>query len=198
MKKWIFSFVLALSFCSFAASFGGNDFYVGLGLFSDGVLKVSGSARGEKTLLAPFNYPFSFKWGRSLNSDWRLLSSLDYTLIPRDTAGSGASVNYLFLKSAFMKQGTGGWEWGLGPALIQSTIQGKGGTTVLNNGNSTSTFANPGGTSSAKIIAAEFVLNWETGKFLISQEFIFEQFFSNDRRSLSYLVSFNYILGGGF
>ncbi|PIS10767.1 MAG: hypothetical protein COT73_07580 [Bdellovibrio sp. CG10_big_fil_rev_8_21_14_0_10_47_8] len=211
MERQINSIVLNLGMIIFllilpsgAQAFKDGSFSAGMGYYSQNVMnKTSQAEDGSSKFLGEANYPLNLKYDFLISSNWFLAPQLSYTLFfQRKTPGDTAKVNLMHLAFLFGKNfGSDlvpSFDWYIGPGLIQYEIQGAGGTTVMNNGTSTSTFAVPGRKSTIKKITTVLGTSWSSQHVRVGLDLIFENAFSSTKRTQSLMLSCSYVFGGGF
>lgn len=197
----IFWSVLFIVLCPKAQAFKNKSFAVGLGYYSQNVLgKTTTSPNSAPGFLGAPLYPLNLHYDFNLQSDWYLSPQLSYTLIPRSSAGDSAKITLThFLFATGMNFGFSGrshWDWFVAPGMIQYTIKGTGGTTVLSNGTGTATFALPGDSSTVRNVTMTTggSFNFEDSRF--GFDMIFEGLLSS-KRTESFMLSYAYRFGGG-
>lgn len=82
------------------------------------------------------------------------------------------------------------WDIGGGPALLRYTIHGLGGTKVLNNGTSQTTFALPGETVTSTSLGILFGGAFYTKEIRTALDLFLQAPFSAERRTMSLILSF--------
>lgn len=163
--------------------------------------KTAQDEAGKTKLFGEPNYPINLKYDFSISPSWYLAPQLSYTLFPRSNPGSGSKVTLLHLSFLFgqnFSSSTSTWDWYFGPGFLNQTIKGSGGTTELDNGNSTAIFAVPGATANIRKITTNLGTSWTSGSFRFAADLIFENAFSSTKRTQSLMVSTAYSLGGGY
>ncbi len=197
----IFSFGLIIGHNALA--FKHKNFSIGFGYYAQNSLGlVSNSETGKSGLLGPSFTPLNFRYDSNFSSDWFLSPQLSYTLIPRNLEGNTGKISFLHFALQFGKnlQSSGSQTWDVyaGPGLIRYDIKGTSGTTVMNNGTSTATFAMPGGTSTVQKLTANLGASVTFSKSLFAFDVIVENAFSNKKRTESLMLSYAFIFGDGF
>ena len=188
---------------NFAFAFKDKNFSIGLGYYSQNSLGyVSTKDNGKSSFLGPTFTPLNLRYDSNFSSDWFLSPQLSYTFIPRNLEGNTGKISFLHLALQFGKNisDSGNLTWDIygGPGLIRYDIKGAGGTTVMNNGTSTATFAVPGGTGVVQKLTTNLGTSMAFGKSIFSFDVIIENAFSNKKRTESLMLSYAYILGGGY
>ncbi|AZZ36349.1 hypothetical protein CIK05_05940 [Bdellovibrio sp. qaytius] len=193
----------ALFLSAQANAFTANHWWVGLGYYSENALnKVATDATGKTGFLGTANYPLIVKYDLAAWQSWFVAPQLNYTLLPRETKGNGAKVTLTHLVFNIGQNTSSDFEWSFGPGILRETIQGKGGTTTLNNGTGTSTFANPGRTVSIHKITLDVGGALTSGRMRYGLDLYFVAPFSSKERTQNLMLSFAYDLsasssGGG-
>ncbi len=145
-------------------------------------------------------YPINFQYDYEFLNDWYLGPRLDYTLMPRKSAGDTAKVTFYHLVFPFGRNISGSsnqvWDWYAGPGLLQYSIQGSGGTTQMNNGTGTATFAVPGDTTTVRKVTMNLGTSLSMQKSRVGFDISFENFFSSSKRTQSLMLSYAYQFGG--
>ncbi len=105
----------------------------------------------------------------------------------------GYKKNEIILQYHFTRPLVPNWALRFGLSNYITSIQGKGGSTQLNNGSGTSTFYTPSTKKKSYTASLDFA-----GEFIFAQKYSlrpqlsFERFLSNDRRTLAHLITLNY------
>ena len=188
--------VFAILICEQSNAYSSGNFWGGLGYYSENALnETANDATGKTGLFGTTNYPFIFKYDYEMTSGWFVAPQLNYTLLPRKTKGDGAEVTINHIVFNFGRN-SGNYDWSFGPGILRETIKGKGGTTVLNNGNSTSTFANPGRSVTTQNITLDLGAGIESGKFRYGLDLYFVAPFSSKERTQNLMFSVIYNFTG--
>ena len=194
--KHFLALAITLFVCSQSNAYSSGSWWSGLGYYSENALNETASdATGKKGFLGTANYPLIVKYDYAMTSTWFVAPQLNYTLFPRKTKGDGATVTINHIVFNF-GQNANGFDWSFGPGILRETIKGKGGTTVLNNGNSTSTFANPGRSVTTQNITLDFGAGIENGKFRYGLDLYFVAPFSSKERTQNLMFSVIYNFSG--
>ena len=82
----------------------------------------------------------------------------------------------------------------VGPAYMIYNLSGPGGTTQLSNGNGTSTFAQPGGSVSAKTFALMLGSAYKVKDIRLSLDLFTEGLFSSSKRTFSLMAGVTYAI----
>ena len=186
----------SLAFKSKAAS-------IGFGYYSQNVLnKVAQKDDGSTGVLGEPNYPLTLKYDHSLSMDWFMAPQLSYTILPRNTPGDSAKISITHLVFQFGQNLRGAssstWDWYIGPGIINYEIKGVGGTTVLNNGTSSATFAQPGRSSTVRKLTSNIGGSINFAQTRIGLDLIIENLASSQKRTESLMLSYAYQFAGGF
>lgn len=120
-----------------------------------------------------------------------------YTLIPSQIADGAGSTSVLYVAMPLAYQFGKTWDVQLGVGYFSYRISGLGGTKNGNNGTGTSTFGLPGGAVTSKSYAVEIGIGQTFGLLNGQLDMIILDIGSNDKRSFTFLLSFNYALLGG-
>lgn len=199
----LFIVLIFLVTANSARAFTNGSFGLGGGYFSQNFMSETTSKdSGEKGFMGTSSNLLLLKYDYGFAGDWFVGPSLDYSIFPRDTADGNAKVSILHLVLPFGKNfgdARGNvWDWYAGPGLIRYDIKGAGGTTVMNNGTSTATFARPGGTSSVQKITTNFGASYTFSSNRFGLDFILENLLSQSKRTQSFMLSYNFLFGGGY
>ncbi|MFZ3229822.1 MAG: hypothetical protein WA160_06430 [Pseudobdellovibrio sp.] len=202
MKKRVFSKITLLVFFLLstipAFAFTNKTFSVGFGYYSENFLyKTSQKDDGKTGLLGEPSYPFNFKYDSTLSSDWFISPQLSYSFLTRATPGDTAKITMTHLVFQFGKNviTTGKWDWYVGPGYMQYIIKGAGGTTVMNNGSTTATFAVPGRSSTIRKLSTNLGGSYVFESSRLGVDLIVENLMSSTKRSQSFMLSYAYQFG---
>lgn len=174
----------------------------GAGYYSQNFLnKTSQKDDGSSGVLGEANYLLNLKYDYKITQDWYLAPQLNYSLMPRSTPGNTSKVTITHLVFQIGKNFEGGhlgstWDWYVGPGYLQYDIKGAGGTTVMNNGTSTATFAIPGSSSSTKKISTNLGASYTLERSRFGFDLIIENLLSSTKRTQDFMFSYNYQFGG--
>lgn len=198
MKRIAFSLLSLFVACpAVAFNHGATD--VGLGYFSQNVLnKTSQKETGEPGFLGEASYPLTIKRDIAFGGDWYFAPELSYTLLPRTTPGATAKVTTTHVLFQFGKNAGGDWDWFVGPGIIMYGYKGAGGTTVMNNGTTTATFAVPGKDATVIQVTSNVGGSVTFGTSRIGAELIIENLMSSTKRTQSLMVGYSYVFGDLF
>ncbi len=175
---------------------GNHQFYLGLDTYARSVSKTSSVESGTKDLLSPLQFPFLFGYAYKLSSESRLMTEIDYTLFPKKGPDGGTEENHLLVRLPYAQNfGASNIEWKAGIAFHQTTLKGKGGTTVLNIGSGMATFYLPDSTSTTNQVLGEIGINFPIRKFSFQSSLFIEAPFDSKARNLSFLFGISYLIG---
>lgn len=179
-----------------AQAFQAKHWWAGVGFYSENALnKVAEKNDGSKGFLGATNLPLTFRYDWAVTQSWFLAPQLNYTPIPRDSEGKTAKVTLLHL--AFpMGRNHGPLEWSIGPGILRETIKGEGGTVTLNNGTSTSTFAQPGREVTIQKVSLDLGAGYTSGRFKYAVDLFFLSPLSSSERTQNLMLSLTYDLSG--
>jgi hypothetical protein len=186
-----------------ALAFKKDAVTLGLGYYSQNALgKTTSSTDSSPGILGAASFPLYLKYDWWVMTDWYVSPQFTYTPIARSSAGGSAKTTMMMLSlpvgANFGFTADTHWDWSVGPALVQYTVKGAGGTTVLDNGTTTATFAVPGETKTMRNITLNAGSSFN---FLyahrVAVDMILEGLFSN-KRSESIMISYGYQFGGSF
>ncbi len=182
-------------------AFSPDSYSLGVGYYSQNILnKTSQSETGETKLLGEASFPITLKYDFAISPSWYLAPQFGYTLLPRKAPGSTADITLMQLSFLFgqnFSSMSSTWDWYFGPGFLQQTIKGKGGTMELPNGNTTATFAVPGGTSQIRKVTLNLGSSYSFDRARLGLDLIFENAFSSTKRTQSLMFSASYLFGGG-
>jgi len=198
VRGFLFLIFLGLSV---ANAFVENSLYMGIGYYSQNALgKTTSSTNSVPSLLGTTSYPLNLKYDWRVSMDWYFSPQVGYTPMARSASGDSAKITLLYLTLPVgqnLQSGVGThWDWFFGPGYLQSTIKGAGGTTVLSNGTSTSTFAVPGESVTGQTITFGGGGSYNFGSSRVGLDLILEGLLSN-KRTASFMLSYAYRFGGG-
>lgn len=184
-------------------AFKNKNFSVGVGYYAQNSFGLTAKDEaGKAGFLGPSFTPLNLRYDSNFSSEWFLSPQLSYTIVPRNLEGSTGKVSFMHFILQFGKNikdsGSQTWDIYAGPGLIRYDIKGAGGTTVMNNGTSTATFAVPGGSSSVQKLTTNLGTSLSFGKSLFSFDIIVENAFSSKKRTENLMLSYAYVFGDGF
>ncbi|MES2803497.1 MAG: hypothetical protein V4654_13470 [Bdellovibrionota bacterium] len=189
--------IVALLLGEQSHAFTAGHWWSGIGYYSENAInEVANNPEGKTGFFGTANYPLTFKYDWAMTQSWFLAPQLNYTLFPRETKGKGAKVTLTHIVFQFGQNTASGLEWSFGPGILRETIQGKGGTTTLNNGTGTSTFANPGRTVSIHKITLDVGGAIISGRVRYGLDLYFVAPFSSKERTQNLMLSVAYDLSG--
>lgn len=193
--------IASLLLCLSTAASGSNRFTVGLGVLSHDLGRISQNQAGETSTLGT-NYFNLHMQGHVPLADSTFFSPqiiyMPSALFPHKSPDGKVVSNYFILGLPFtLAVAPPGGYWGgldfeIGPAIMNYTITGKGGTVTLNNGNSTAVFAIPSRTQTTRTIALEMGFVWTQESYRLALETLTEGLLSNQRRTYSIMVSLQF------
>lgn len=198
-KLSIFTSTLLLVGWTALSASAASKHSVGVGLYHQGLFSVTTSNDASPSFLGEMvDRPF-FSW----KSSWpafgpsHFTPSLSYTLLPKSTKDDAADITWLMLTLPLTQPLSSTWNWSYGITYIRQTIDGNGGTVVLNNGTGTATFYRPTGSSTSTLFSADLGLHWLMDpKYELSFELKSTGLLSS-RRSFNFMIAFHYQLFGG-
>ena len=193
----LISLILITAPATFA--FHERDIGLGLGYFSQNFLnEISKKDSGKTGFDGETSYLLSLKYDFAMSADWFVAPQVGYTLVPRETPGSTATVSLLHLTSLFGQNVSSipEWDWYFGPGILQQEIKGKGGTTVLSNGTGTATFALPGNNTTVRKFTANAGTSYRWGPSRFALDLILENPLNGKKRTQSLMISYAYVFGG--
>jgi hypothetical protein len=197
-KLVLFLLVFAIAQRSYA--FADRSYSLGLGYYSQNVLnRTANKESGETSFFGDTLYPLTFKFDYAFSTSWFIAPQLNFTPLSRKAPADTAQVTLLQLSLLFGKnfESSSSWDWYFGPGILQQTIKGAGGTTLLNNGTSFSTFAVPGRSVDTRKLALIIGSAWTKDRSRWAFDFFIENTFSSSKRAQSMMLSYSYIIGGG-
>ena len=181
-----------------------QSYFVGQSILSKSVGKTTSTPTGDASLVGPLYFPTIGQVRFQLNpffsiSPYMGFTVLGYWLLPRKAPDGGSKESVFLLGVPF--SGPIGYsktfEWNGGLGFEVYTIEGAGGTAVLNNGTNTNyTFGLPDASVSSK------TFYWILGASALENDMRFgidmhiHAPLSNTRRSFDFLFSFAYRVGG--
>jgi hypothetical protein len=199
LKTWRLLLIVAILILAESGySFSNHGFYGGLGFYSENSLgKQTRSENGSSSLMGVSTYPLLLKYDLQAGAAWFVSPTFTYTFLPRSSSGGSAKVTLIHLMFPF---GTNlswpGWDWSAGPGLLHHTLSGSGGTTQMNNGTGTATFAMPAQSVSVDIYTFNLGTSYQFGANRWGADLISEAVLSH-KRTFSFMVSYAYMFSGG-
>lgn len=199
MEKTFRHILLLVVFHSFfwherGFSFTTNTYSVGLGYYSMNANgKTTSSATGSANAMGTTFFPFFFGYFYEVSASFFVVPQIQYSLMPRSGEdGVKSSIMKLDLPlGGNIGQGPD-FDWQFGPSIEMYTVKGPGGTKVLNNGSSTSTFARPGRSVTARTLSFKSGLGYTIQSWRTSFDIYWAAALS-EKRSISYLLSVGYL-----
>lgn len=184
-----------------ADAFSHKAVSLGVGYHSQNVVNVvARNEKGESEFLGETYFPLLLKFDFNFAGKWFLAPQLSYTPLARTSAGDTAKTKITHLTFQLgrnvIESKNAKWDLYLGPGLILYQIQGAGGTLVMNNGTSTSTFAIPGGDSSVTKLTTNVGTSLAYHGSRLGLDLIVENAFSSKKRTQSLMLSYAYQFGG--
>lgn len=171
-------------------------FFVGVNTFTRSILKTTHVESGTYDNFSPVQIPLLLSYSYQLGYNSRLLIQLDYTLFPKYGADGGSQETHLLLRVPYVRPFENSTlEWKAGFAYHQTTINGGGGSTILNNGNGTATFYIPDSTSNSNSILGEIGLDYPYKKFIFETSLLVESPLNSISRNFSFLLGVSYQIG---
>ncbi len=200
---WI-AYVLLIGSSLPAQAFTDGVFGIGAGYFSENAMsKIAQKETGQTGFMGEPSLPIALRYDYGVGmTGWFLAPQLMYSLLPRKTAGSHATVTLTHLVFALGQNfssmgGSGsGWDWSVGPGLLMRDIKGKGGTTEMSNGTGTATFAVPGRSTSVKLITTNLGVSWTYVSSRVAADLVIERLLASKERTQSFFFSYLYQFGG--
>lgn len=194
------SFVVASVISSRAAAARAYEVDAGIDVLSHALGKTSSSETGATSFMGPIFINLDFQAhvpigdgliGVPLSVSPRVIWAPSF-LLPHKDSGSPVKTTFLIVDLPLVYDFNDSFDFSAGPAYVVYTIAGPGGTTQLNNGNSTSTFALPGDSVSAKTIALMIGTSYKTSDFRFSLDLMSEGFLSSKKRTFSLMGAIAY------
>ena len=194
VSLFLLFYLMAISSKAFVA----KSFSAGIGYQSENVLgKITQSATGAKSVLGTAVYPLLIEYEMTVTKDLFFAPRLTYTLLTRSATGSSGKVTeWHLLLPLGMNINNGPWDWSAGLGIYNSKFSGSGGVVTLSNGNGTSQFALPGGTSETRLISVNAGTSYRMGKNSFGFDLITTGTFS-DKRTIHLMLSYMYQFSGG-
>ncbi len=181
-----------------------DNYGVGYGILSSGVLTEAVTENGESSIYGSFSLHFldaNISWAQD-NLNLRYHIKAAYTLLPRKTEDGAADITKW--RASFLlgyepkKRNRKRFILTSGIGFFGIVSKGRGGTQVLNNGGGTTTFYRPSDTSHTKLLMLELGLTHQISReFSYSVEALVNGLFG-DRRNLNIYMSLNYYWDRGY
>ncbi len=138
-----------------ASAFKDGAWNLGIGYFGQNQFgKITKDITGKASSSGTFTLPFIVRFDGEIKDDYFMAVRLEAGLLGRQMTGGG-TVNiyhlYFPVGGNISLPNNQIFEWYGGLGIMTSYFKGPGGTQVLDNGNSTSTFALPSSTTSSRI-----------------------------------------------
>ncbi len=171
---------------------------VGLSYFSENYNNISINQDGDTANKGVVSFPLVYRYSMNFLGQF-LIPQFSYTFIPRKTAGDGAEVTTMQLGFLLGQNFASSFDWHIGPNYISRKYDGKGGSTVLNNGGGSATFGVPGKTVTTKALSLIVGLGWQmTTAQNLTFDVVLESALNNDALTQSIVLTYFYTFGGGY
>ena len=179
-------------------AFQNNALYGGIGYFLENNFgRETQSPSGSPSTLGTPSYPLLLKYDVQILDQLFLSPTLTYTLITRSSAGGSAKVTTWHLMLPVGDNfGNSGFDWSSGLGILNRTIQGNGGTTVLSNGSGSATFALPGRSVSSTNLTFNVGSAYNFSSSRIGLDLMVEGLMS-EKRNFNIMLSYSYNFMGG-
>ena len=174
-----------------------RSFSTGVGFLSHGLNRVAQAPTGETSLLGTSYYNLDFQMHFPLWDEWHFSPRIVWMpefLYPTRAPNSSVKTSFLILGLPVTYNLSSNFDFSGGLALIQYNIAGPGGTTTLQNGNGTSTFALPGRSESSKTLGLLLGASYNSGSYRVSLDTMTEGATSNSKRTFSLMLTLSYSL----
>ena len=193
----IFFNIFLFAVCSHALT--DENISVGVGYFSQNFMgETAQKPDGSSGFLGAANYGIDLGYEAGLAKNWFWSVRLLYTPLPRAAEGSTADITLTHLKflggqnfEGLSSKGSK-FDWFVGLGILKEDLKGKGGLVQLNNGTGTATFAVPGNSSSTLNGTQSAGIGYSFGEARVAGEIVFENLFSQTKRTQSLLISILY------
>lgn len=181
----------------FARAAKDSTFQVGANLLSHGLNRETQQASGQTSFLGTTYYQLYFQTHFGVTSTLQFSPNLSYMpdfLLPRKTSDGSVTTSYVILGLPVLYRLNDSWDFGGGPAILWYTVKGSGGTTTMNNGTGTATFARPGQSSTSKTVGLTFGAGWNMSAGRLGADAMIEGLTNSQKRNYSLLFSATYDL----
>lgn len=136
--------------------------FVGSGVISQYSKRTAANSTGGTTLLATNALDLLVQGRFALGSTgWGWSPTFSLTPISKSGANAGETSRLMTLDLRALWEPGSGFDLHFGPGLLFQTLSGSGGTVVLNNGTSTSTFGLPSGSVTTRIFYFDLGLGFQ-------------------------------------
>lgn len=184
--------VIALALSGNCAAVPSRSIFLGFDLLSHGLNQVSHDPGANTSLLGTNYLNFHAQVVIPMTDRWAItpqLIGMPSMLFPHKAPDQGSTANYFIIGIPFSYFVNDQLDLLMGVAFMNYTIKGDGGTTVLNNGTSQSTFALPGRTEQARTAALELGVGYKAVNIRWGLETFIESVLSSRRRTYSLMLS---------
>lgn len=166
--------------------------HLGISYTSIHLFQLTSKDDASKSFLGDEHYPLFYRY--HINMSGYILGIALYTdsLIMTPTAAdSGSTHSIMLLSTPFIfKQSS--FDWILGPGILDYTINGTGGSIVLNNGTGTSTFLLPNKTKTSRLLVAEAGVGFDLStNYRLETSLLFSGILS-ERMGIHWMLNFSY------
>lgn len=169
----------------------------GLNVLSHGLNRVSHNPSADTSLMGTTYYNLDFQL--HVPTSWQFLWSprliwMPDFLLPTKAPGSTVKTSFLILGSPITYAVNSSLDVSGGPALVSYQIHGPGGTTTLDNGNGTSSFALPGNTQTPRTVGLLLGTGYNSGNWRFTGDLLTESLGSAEKRTFSLMLAVAYSL----
>jgi hypothetical protein len=186
---------VSLSFTPNANAAEPDHFELGINWLSHGLDKTAKDSTGAAGSLGPTYYNLQFQTYFGISPRWAIAPEVlwgpDFLLTHKEP-GTSVTTSFLIFAMPLIYQASEKFELQAGPAYVSYSVKGPGGTTTLSNGNSTSPFALPGDTQTAKTIALFTGAGFRHRAVHFGLDLMTEGLLSGSRRTYSLLATLSF------
>lgn len=189
--------LLSIFFSFQSMAYQNQSGYLGLAYVSENSFsKITKSDTGATSFMGTTDIPLMGRMDFNMSKDLFISPRLTYGLLGRKGSESTITATNLHIYAPIGKNFSGNkYDWGIGPGILRRSLKGKGGTTVLNNGNDTSTFAVPGREVVTQTVTMNFGVSGNFGMITAGADLITEGLASSSKRTYSLMLSLTAPLG---
>lgn len=166
---------------------------IGISLLSHGLTKTTQSPSAKADLIGPTYYNFNIQTHFQITQNWLLSPELIYMpnfLLPRQSPDSTVKTSFMILGLPLTHSLNSTLDLDIGPAIVSYEIKGSGGTTTLNNGNGTSTFAIPARSETTRTIGILAGVNFIKIPYYFGLQAMAEGILDSQKKNYSLILKF--------
>ena len=190
LKFFSIFFVLSVFQYAEANLMGEKTLYLGVGVISQNVGRLTASDTGSASLLTSNFTEIHLIADFDFLGSWHLSPMVGYTPLGRKSADSNEKA-YLLPIAVRLSNSLGLFNFFGGPGILIYKISGEGGTATLNNGTTTAVFGLPSESVSSKLLMLDLGIDRNFSNFKLAAETMLTGLLSS-RRAFNLMLSISY------